>query len=81
MATVERWTGIVAGEYYKIARAALKAADPDALFLGDRLPIYYDPAAIRAEAEALRAAINRRRTSLGGGDRPSPPRNAAGSNT
>src|SRR5262249_19793605 len=50
MAAVERWTGIVAGEYYKVARAALKAADPDALFFGDRLPIYYDEAAIRAEA-------------------------------
>jgi hypothetical protein len=50
MATVERWTGIVAAQYYKVARAALKAADPNALFFGDRLPIYYDPAAIRAEA-------------------------------
>jgi hypothetical protein len=49
MPVVERWTGIVAEQYYKIARAALKAADPDALFFGDRLPIYYDQAAIRAE--------------------------------
>jgi hypothetical protein len=59
MAAVERWTGIVAGEYYRVARAALKAADPDALFFGDRLPIYYDPAAIRAEAPHVDAiAVN-----------------------
>jgi hypothetical protein len=59
MAAVERWTGIVAAQYYKVARAALKAADPDALFFGDRLPIYYDQAAIRAEAPYVDAlAIN-----------------------
>jgi hypothetical protein len=59
MAAVERWTGIVAGQYYKVARAALKAADPNALFFGDRLPIYYDPAAIRAEAPYVDAiALN-----------------------
>ena len=59
MPTVERWTGIVAGQYYKVARAALKAADPDALFFGDRLPIYYDQAAIRAEAPYVDAiALN-----------------------
>ena len=29
---------------------AIHAADPGALYFGDRLPIYYDPAAIRAEA-------------------------------
>ncbi len=59
MAVVERWTGIVAGEYYKVAREALKAADPNALFFGDRLPIYYDPAAIRAEAPYVDAiALN-----------------------
>ena len=59
MAVVERWTGIVAAQYYKVARAALKAADPDALFFGDRLPIYYDQAAIRAEAPYVDAiAIN-----------------------
>ena len=59
MPVVERWTGIVAGQYYKVARAALKAADPDALFFGDRLPIYYDQAAIRAEAPYVDAiALN-----------------------
>ena len=30
--------------------AAIRAADPDALYFGDRLPIYYDPAAVRAMA-------------------------------
>ena len=59
MPVVERWTGIVAEQYYKIARAALKEADPNALFFGDRLPIYYDQAAIRAEARYVDAiAIN-----------------------
>lgn len=59
MAAVERWTGVVAGEYYRVARAAIKAADPNALFFGDRLPIYYDQAAIRAEAPNVDAiAIN-----------------------
>jgi hypothetical protein len=29
-------------------RDALRTADPDALYLGDRLPIYYDPDAVRA---------------------------------
>ena len=34
-------------------------ADPDALFFGDRLPIYYDPVAVRAEARHVDAiAIN-----------------------
>ncbi|HEX4195171.1 MAG TPA: hypothetical protein VHY80_18825, partial [Stellaceae bacterium] len=59
MNVVERWTGIVAGQYYKVAREALKAADPEALFFGDRLPIYYDQAAIRAEMHNVDAiAIN-----------------------
>lgn len=56
---VRRWTGIVAGHYYAVTSAALKVADPDALFFGDRLPIYYDPAAIRAEAPYVDAlAVN-----------------------
>ena len=45
-----RWTGIVAEHYYALAAAAIHAADPDALYFGDRLPIYYDPAAVRAMA-------------------------------
>ncbi|HVA14578.1 MAG TPA: hypothetical protein VNF99_15130 [Stellaceae bacterium] len=59
MLAVERWTGEVAAQYYKVARAALKAADPNALFFGDRLPIYYDQQAIRAEAPYVDAiAVN-----------------------
>ena len=47
---VREWTGMVAEHYYKLAERAIRAADPDALFFGDRLPIYYDPAAVRAMA-------------------------------
>jgi hypothetical protein len=50
MHVVREWTGIVAGHYYRLVRRALRAADPDALVFGDRLPIYYDPAAVRAMA-------------------------------
>ncbi len=45
---VREWTAIVAERYYTLAERAIRAADPDALFFGDRLPIYYDPAAVRA---------------------------------
>ncbi len=47
---VRAWTGIVAERYYALAEKAIRTADPSALLFGDRLPIYYDPAAIRAEA-------------------------------
>ncbi|MGH7095761.1 MAG: hypothetical protein ACREFB_19800, partial [Stellaceae bacterium] len=47
---VRQWTGIVASRYYTLSEKAIRAADPDALYFGDRLPIYYDPAAVRAEA-------------------------------
>jgi hypothetical protein len=47
---VRAWTGIFAGQYYREMRAALRAADPEALYLGDRLPIYYDPDAVAAMA-------------------------------
>ena len=45
---VREWTGVVAEHYYTLAERAIRAADPEALFFGDRLPIYYDPAAVRA---------------------------------
>lgn len=45
---VRQWTGLVASHYYKLAAHAIHAADPGALYFGDRLPIYYDPAAVRA---------------------------------
>jgi hypothetical protein len=47
---VRAWCGIVAHHYYELASRAIHAADPDALYFGDRLPIYYDPAAVRAMA-------------------------------
>ena len=47
---VHEWTRIVAERYYTLSERAIRAADPDALYLGDRLPIYYDPAAVRAMA-------------------------------
>ena len=50
IAAVREWTGIVASRYYTLAERAIRAADPDALYFGDRLPIYYDPAAVRAMA-------------------------------
>jgi hypothetical protein len=47
---VRTWTGIIAEHYYRLVHDALREADPDALILGDRLPIYYDPVAVRAMA-------------------------------
>jgi hypothetical protein len=45
---VRQWTGVIAGHYYRLAHDAIRAADPEALILGDRLPIYYDPVAVQA---------------------------------
>ena len=50
MRLIQRWVGIVAEQYYRLAHRALREADPDALIFGDRLQIYYDPAAVRAMA-------------------------------
>ena len=58
---VREWTGIVAERYYALAAQAIHAADPGALYFGDRLPIYYDPAAVRAMAphvDAIAANYN-----------------------
>jgi len=56
---VREWGGIVAQHYYAVASRAIRAADPDALYFGDRLPIYYDPAAVRAMAPYVDAiAVN-----------------------
>ena len=47
------------GALLRSGRTAIRAADPDALSFGDRLPIYYDPAAVRAMARHVDAiAIN-----------------------
>ena len=53
--SVREWTGIVAEHYYAMTAKAIHAADPDALFFGDRLPIYYDPAAVRAASHYVDA--------------------------
>jgi hypothetical protein len=56
---VRKWTAMVAEHYYALAETAIRAADPDALFFGDRLPIYYDPEAVRAMAPHVDAiAVN-----------------------
>lgn len=47
---VRSWTRGFAENYYRIMSEAIRAADPEALNLGDRLPIYYDPDAVRAMA-------------------------------
>ncbi|HXZ89075.1 MAG TPA: hypothetical protein VEF07_10915 [Candidatus Binataceae bacterium] len=47
---VRAWTGMVAANYYSLVNHSLRQEDPEALIFGDRLPIYYDPDAIRAEA-------------------------------
>jgi hypothetical protein len=52
---VREWTEIVAERYYDLAERAIRTADPHALFFGDRLPIYYDPMAIKAEARHVDA--------------------------
>ena len=45
---IAAWTALVAGHYYRLSAEAIRKADPGALYFGDRLPIYYDPAAVRA---------------------------------
>ena len=61
IAVVREWTGIVAEHYYRLSERAIRAADPEALYFGDRLPIYYDPAAVKAMAghvDAIAANYN-----------------------
>ncbi len=59
MRAVSAWTAEIAAHYYALSRQAIHAADPSALYLGDRLPIYYDPAAVRVEAPQVDAiAVN-----------------------
>ncbi len=47
---VRKWTFLVAEQYYWLVQRAIREADPEALVCGDRLPIYYDPMAIKAMA-------------------------------
>jgi hypothetical protein len=64
---VREWTGVVAHRYYRLAAAAIRAADPDALYFGDRLPIYYDPAAVRAMAPYVDAIATNYNVDAGDG--------------
>ena len=64
---VREWTGIVAHRYYRLVAAAIRAADPDALYFGDRLPIYYDPAAVRAMAPYVDAIATNYNVDAGDG--------------
>lgn len=47
---IDRFTYICARRYYQVVRDALKRAEPGALVIGDRLPLYYHQDAIRAAA-------------------------------
>jgi hypothetical protein len=47
---IREWTGAVTRRYYETVYRALRAADPDAIIFGDRLPSYYDPDAVRSMA-------------------------------
>jgi hypothetical protein len=53
IAAVRLWTETVAEHYYATVARALRDADPEALLLGDRLPIYYDPVAVRPMARHM----------------------------
>jgi hypothetical protein len=55
IATIRGWTSIVAEQYYQVTSRALHDADPEALFFGDRLPIFYDPDAVRMMARYVDA--------------------------
>lgn len=48
IALIERFTAVCAGKYYELVYKALKAADPDRLVMGDRLPLYYNQDAVLA---------------------------------
>jgi hypothetical protein len=64
---VREWTGIVAERYYDLAERAIHAADPEALYFGDRLPIYYDPAAVKAMAPHVDAIATNYNVDAGDG--------------
>lgn len=48
IAVVNAFTRLVCEQYYGLMHEAIKAAAPDALVLGDRLPLYYNQDAILA---------------------------------
>jgi hypothetical protein len=67
ISAVREWTGIVAERYYNLAERAIRAADPEALYFGDRLPIYYDPAAVKAMAPHVDAIATNYNVDAGDG--------------
>jgi hypothetical protein len=64
---VREWCGVVARHYYRLAAHAIHKADPEALYFGDRLPIYYDPAAVRAMAPYVDAIATNYNADAGDG--------------
>jgi hypothetical protein len=61
IATLRGWTRILAERYYAAAERAVRGADPGALVLGDRLPIYWDEdalAALRGRVDAVSANVD-----------------------
>lgn len=46
---IGRFTRMIAGRYYELAYRAMRKADPGALVVGDRLPLYYDQNAVLAQ--------------------------------
>jgi hypothetical protein len=50
---VRGWAALVATRYYEVIERAFRDADPDALLFGDRLPIYYDPVAVKPMARHM----------------------------
>jgi hypothetical protein len=50
---VDRFMSAVAARYYKLMYRAIHAADPRALVLGDRLPLYYHQDVIRAMGDNI----------------------------
>jgi hypothetical protein len=67
IAAVREWTALVAEHYYALASRAIRAADPGALYFGDRLPIYYDPVAVRAMAPHVDAIASNYNVDSGDG--------------
>ena len=46
---IGEFTRLIAGRYYELAFRAMRKADPKALVVGDRLPLYYDQNAVLAQ--------------------------------
>jgi hypothetical protein len=46
---IAAFTRLIAGRYYELAYRAMRKADPGALVVGDRLPLYYDQDAVLAQ--------------------------------